>query len=72
MRRKPETAEQALARWHREGAYLRRAIDEGKAAHSSAAKIFPALHGRRVPAQQQQTEQKPNAASTLYPNLRRS
>jgi hypothetical protein len=72
MNRKPETPEQALARFHREAANIQRVIDEGKARHSVAAKIFPHLAtGRTVEIARHDAQSAPNSvASRLYPNLR--
>jgi hypothetical protein len=76
MNRKPLTREQALARWHRESANIQRVIDEGKARHSMAARIFPHLsNGRTVEIARRDTvrpqQTAPNSiASALYPRLR--
>jgi hypothetical protein len=74
MIRKPLTPEQALERWHREAANIQRVIDEGKARHSTAARMFPHLSNggaveivRRDSARPQQNN---SIASALYPSLR--
>jgi hypothetical protein len=76
MTRKPLTQEEALSRWHREAANIRRVIDEGKALNSIAGRMYPQaagsgswrkaeiprLGGRSVPD---------SVASRIFPHLPR-
>jgi hypothetical protein len=72
MQRKPETPEQAVARQNREAAYLQRQINEGKATHSAAGRMFPNLNSSFVEVEIARRPAQPGstAATRLYPNLK--